>query len=101
MATLNLYDENGRLVYLSSEPEEYYFPPNSVFVEEGCISLFGAPSGFYADSLNGVDDRGAQLAFASSRLRLLPAAGASARSHPISSVPTTGGTVTRTLRRVR
>ena len=101
MATLSLYDENGKLVYLSTEPEEYYFPPNSVFMEEGCVFLFGALSGFYADSLNGVDDRGEQLAFASTRLRLLPVAAVSPTSNPISLVPKTGGMVTRTLRRVR
>ena len=101
IATVSLYDENGRQVYLASDPEEYYFPPNSAFIEEACISLFGARGGFFADSFNGADDRGDQLAFASSRLRLLPVAGGSKTSGLISPVRTTGEMVVRTLRRVR
>ena len=50
MATLALYNEDGKVIYLATEPEEYYFAPNSVFMEESCV--FGSSAGgFYSDSL--------------------------------------------------
>jgi hypothetical protein len=98
MATIALYGENGNQIYLSTDPEDYYFPPNSAFVEESCLSLFGWTSGFYMDGLNGADDLGNQLTFASSRLRLLPSS-LSTMSNPLSFL--SRGTVTRTRRRLR
>jgi len=99
--TLNLYDENEKIIYLSSEPEEDYFPPNSVFEEEFCTSLFASGSGYYSDSWEGVDDRGNRLAFASRRLRLLPVAGASPTASRIPFAPTAVPLVVRKLHRVR
>ena len=100
--TLNLYDENGDVVYTDSIPEKDYFPANSVFEEDFCTSLFGGPSGFYADIVEGVDDKGNRLAFSASRLRLLPVAGNSPAASAMSPVPMAPGAVARgTLRRVR
>ena len=100
LATIGLYSENGSQIYLSTDPEEYYFPPNSVFEEESCVSMFGSPSGFYQDGFNGVDDRGEQLAF-SSRLHLLPLVAAVQAPTLLPITPKIGVTIKRTLRRVR
>jgi hypothetical protein len=98
MVTLVLYNDQGNVIYLATEPEKYYFPPNSVFVEDGC--LFGAATGgFYSDSFEGVDDKGNRLAFAS-RLRLLPLAGVSPTSGQVSPIPIAPGTLLRTLHRI-
>jgi len=100
LATIGLYGDNGSQIYLSTDPEDYYFPPNSIFEEEACISLFGSPSGFYEDGLNGVDDRGEPLAFAS-RLRLLPVTAPTQAPTLFPFAPKTSATIKRTLRRLR
>jgi hypothetical protein len=78
--SFTLYDDNGTLVYTDTFPEKYYFPANSVFAEEFCMSLFGRQSGFYADVYEGVDDLGNRRAFTSVRLRLIAVGAASATS---------------------
>jgi hypothetical protein len=100
LATIGLYGENGSQIYLATDPEVYYFPPNSVFEEDACVSLSGSPSGFYQDVLNGVDDRGEPLAF-SSRLRLLPLVAAAQAPALVPMLPQAGMRIKRTFRRLR
>ena len=100
LATFGLYADDGSQIYLSTDPEDYYFPPNSVFEEEACVSLFGSLSGYYADGLNGVDDRGERLAFAS-RLRLLPLSAAVQAPNLFPLAPRAGGVIKRSLRRLK
>jgi Big-like domain-containing protein len=77
--SFTLYDEGGTVVYTDTFPEKYYFPANSVFAEEFCMSLFARQSGFYADVYEGVDDLGNRRAFTrTARLRLIAVGGASA-----------------------
>ena len=97
---LNLYNQDGALIYHFSFPEDYYFPPSSEFVEDGCATLGGAPSGFLEEIEDGVDDRGNRLTFAS-RVRLLPVAGVSPASSRISPAPMAPGAVVRTRRRAQ
>jgi hypothetical protein len=78
--SFTLYDEGGTVVYTDTFPEKYYFPANSVFAEEFCMSVFGRQSGFYADVYEGVDDLGNRRAFTTARLRLIVVGGASAAS---------------------
>jgi hypothetical protein len=69
--TFNLYSPLDAVIYTETEVEKYYYEPNSVYSEEFCTSLFGAPGGFYTDIIEGFDDRGNRMAFGNSRLRLL------------------------------
>jgi hypothetical protein len=100
-ATLALYDDVGNVIYLDSQPEHYYYAPNSQFVEESCTSLFGRASGYYADSFDGLDDLGNRLGFASSRLRLLPSSGSAPSLRGIFSQPITTAPAIRHRRRIR
>jgi hypothetical protein len=82
--SFTLYDEDGTVIYTDTFPEKYYFPANSVFAEEFCMSLFARQSGFYADVYEGVDDLGNRRAFTrTARLRLNAVGGGSG----LSSVP--------------
>lgn len=82
--SFTLYDEGGTVIYTDTFPERYYFPANSVFAEEFCMSLFARQSGFYADVYEGVDDLGNRRAFTrTARLRLNAAGGGLS----VSSVP--------------
>ena len=102
VGTWNLYDERGQQIFGGGDPEDEYFAPHSVFVEEICTSLEGRPSGSTEDVLEGVDDNGHHLTFTSSRLRFLPVAGASATLSGILGKPMAAGAQVRgTLRRVR
>ena len=79
--SFTLYDEGGTLIYTDTFSERFYFPANSVFAEEFCMSLFGRQSGFYADVYEGVDDLGNRRAFTrTARLRLTAVGGASGAS---------------------
>jgi Bacterial Ig-like domain (group 2) len=98
--TWNLYDENGRQIYGGRDPEDDYFAPNSVFVEEVCTSLAGRPSGSSEDIMDGVDDNGNHLTF-SSRLRFLPVSGASSFLSPILPNVMAPRSAVRTRQRVR
>lgn len=75
--TFNLYTPLGAVVYSETEVENYRYEANSAFSEEFCTSLFGIPSGFYTDIVEGIDDRGNRMAFGGTRLRLLPVGGES------------------------
>lgn len=69
--SFTLYDEGGTVIYTDTFAEKFYFPANSVFAEELCMSLFARQSGFYADVYEGVDDLGNRRAFTrTARLRL-------------------------------
>jgi hypothetical protein len=98
--TWNLYDENGRQIYGGRDPEDDYFAPNSVFVEEVCTSLAGRPGGSAEDIMDGVDDNGNHLTF-SSRLQFLPVAGASSSLSPTLPNVMASGSAVRTRQRVR
>ncbi len=89
--TLNLYNENG-LYQTWRFPEDYYFSPNSQFVEDGCTTPGGAPSGFAEEILEGIDDLGHRLTF-SSRVRLLPVSRASSTPLSMLIVPSALGGV--------
>jgi len=97
---VNLFREDGVLLRTSTIPEEYYFPPNSEFVEDLCTDLEESTSGFYEDVVHGIDDKGTELTFRR-RLRLLAVAGASPTSSRISPGPIATRGVARALRRVR
>jgi len=97
---VNLFREDGLLLRTSTIPEEYYFPPNSEFVEDVCTDLEESTSGFFEDVVHGIDDRGTELTFRR-RVRLLPVAGATTTSSRISPGPIAPRRVTRALRRVR
>jgi hypothetical protein len=76
LETLNFHNQDGLLISQSSVRRNRYFPPNSEFDDgDGCMALGGSPSGFFETILDGVDDRGNYLTFASNRLRLSPVAG--------------------------
>jgi len=99
--TWNLHDEDGRQIYSEGIPEEEYFAPNSVFVEEVCTSLAGRPNGSTEDILGGVDDNGHPLTFASNRLRFLPVVGIPPTSSPISPTVLAPRPTVRARHRVR
>jgi Bacterial Ig-like domain (group 2) len=99
--TLNFYNQDGLRIGGNNFREDYYFPPNSEFIEDGCMALGGSPNGFFDTVLDGVDDNGNHLTFASRRLRLLPVAGVSPASRPFSLAPMGPGAMVRALRRVR
>lgn len=69
--TYNYYNQDGVLIRTISFQENHYFPPYDEHVEDGCVALGGSPSGSFEEILEGVDDNGNQLTFAS-QLRLLP-----------------------------
>jgi hypothetical protein len=100
--TLNLYDDQERLIYTATEVERFRIDANAVFAEEFCTSLFGQLNGFYSDVFEGVDDSGNRLAFGGTRVRLLPVGTNVPASLQLSPVPLPPGAVIRSrLRRVR
>jgi hypothetical protein len=69
--SFTLYNVSGTQIYTDTVSEKHYFPANSTFAEEFCMSLGGQLSGFYADVYEGVDDLGNRRAFTrTARLRL-------------------------------
>jgi len=89
--TLNLYSDTS-LYQNWFFPEQYYFAPHSSFVEDGCTTLGGAPSGYLEEILEGVDDNGHQLTFAV-RVRLPPLTAASSAPTLLSPPPPSGAPV--------